>query len=112
MVDLCKRSSKTLALSPWLFDPVQSSSRIWHVVPVPKAETALWLAAIELAAVGVAVAWVPMSLAATRLAAGTLVDLSATLPSVVSDVSAVRLLSTSGSVAAAACDHLLGLHAG
>ena len=79
--------------------------------PVPKAETALTLAAVELAAVGVAVAWVPMSLAATRLAAGTLIDLSASLPSVVLDVTAVRLLSTCGPVAAAVWDHLLGLGA-
>ena len=77
--------------------------------PVPKAETALTLAAVELAAVGVAVAWVPLSLAATRLNAGTLIDLSATLPSVKLDVTAVRLLSTSGPVALAVWDHLVAL---
>ena len=67
------------------------------------------LAAVELAAVGVAVAWVPLSLAATRLNAGTLIDLSATLPSVKLDVTAVRLLSTSGPVALAVWDHLVAL---
>lgn len=77
--------------------------------PIPKAETALTLAAVELAAVGVAVAWVPLSLAASRLQAGTLVDLSATLPSVPLDVTAVRLLSTAGTVALAVWDHLVGL---
>lgn len=77
--------------------------------PVPKAETALTLAAVELAAVGVAVAWVPLSLAATRLNAGTLIDLSATLPNVKLDVTAVRLLSTSGPVALAVWDHLVAL---
>ena len=77
--------------------------------PVPKAETALTLAAVELAAVGVAVAWVPLSLAATRLNAGTLIDLSATLPSIKLDVTAVRLLSTSGPVALAVWDHLVAL---
>ena len=77
--------------------------------PIPKAETALTLAAVELAAVGVAVAWVPKSLAAARLAAGTLIDLSATLPNLPLDVTAVRLLSTSGPVASTVWDHLLGL---
>ncbi len=79
--------------------------------PIPKAETALTLAAVELAAVGVAVAWVPKSLAASRLAAGTLIDLSATLPNLPLDVTAVRLLSTSGSVASTVWDHLLRLAA-
>ena len=79
--------------------------------PTAKAETALTLAAVELAAVGVAVAWVPFSLAAARLKAGTLINLSATLPSVTLDVTAVRLLSTSGQVAAAIWNHLLSLRA-
>ena len=59
--------------------------------PVAKAETALTLAALELATVGVAAAWVPMSLAKTRLADGTLTDLSTALPSYGLDVTAVRL---------------------
>ena len=79
--------------------------------PIAKAETALTLAAVELAAVGVAVAWVPRSLAANRLQAGTLIDLSATLPSVGLDVTAVRLLSRSGEVALAVWDHLVALGA-
>ena len=76
---------------------------------VAKAETALTLAAVELAAVGVAVAWVPLSLAQNRLKTGELLDLSASLPSVGLDVTAVRLLSTSGPVATAIWGHLLGL---
>ncbi len=57
----------------------------------PKAETALTLAALELAAVGVGVAWVPISLAGRRIADGSLVDLSSSLPSSQLEVTAVRL---------------------
>jgi LysR family transcriptional regulator, hypochlorite-specific transcription factor HypT len=59
--------------------------------PVPRVETALTLAALELAAEGVGVAWVPASLAAGRIGAGSLVDLSGSLPSTVLEVTAVRL---------------------
>lgn len=66
--------------------------RVTHTTrPIAKAETALTLAAIELAAVGVAVAWVPMSLARARIADGTLIDLSPELPSYQLEVTAVRL---------------------
>ena len=58
---------------------------------VPKAETALTLAALELAEVGVGVAWVPISLARRRIADGSLVDLSSSLPSCQMDVTSVRL---------------------
>ena len=66
--------------------------------PVPKVETALTLAAVEMAAVGVAVAWVPESLAASRIAEGKLLGLWATLPSIALDVTAVRLRGTAGPV--------------
>lgn len=66
--------------------------------PIPKAETALTLAAVEMAAMGVAVAWVPESLAAARIADGKLVGLSATLPCIALDVTAVRLRGTAGPV--------------
>jgi LysR family transcriptional regulator, hypochlorite-specific transcription factor HypT len=59
--------------------------------PIPKAETALTLAALELAAVGVGIAWVPMSLARPRIADGTLTDLSDRLPSCALEVTSVRL---------------------
>jgi DNA-binding transcriptional LysR family regulator len=59
--------------------------------PVPRAETALTLAALELAAVGVGVAWVPQSLARRQVAEGSLVDLSSDLPSCPLEVTAVRL---------------------
>lgn len=74
------------ALERFILPQVQSSIRV-----TPKAETALTLAALELAAVGVAVAWVPGSLARPRIANGTLADLSETLPTYRLEVTAVRL---------------------
>jgi DNA-binding transcriptional LysR family regulator len=67
--------------------------------PVPKAETALTFAALEMAAVGVAVAWVPGSLARARIADGSLADLSATLPCHQLEVTAVRLFGDAAEVA-------------
>lgn len=67
--------------------------------PVPKAETALTLAALELAVVGVGIAWVPDSLARARIADGTLVDLSPDLPSCQLDVTSVRLFGNPWPVA-------------
>lgn len=82
--------------------------RLQHATrPVPKAETALTLAALELAAVGVAVAWVPMSLAAKRIADGSLVDLSATLPSCRLEVTSVRLFGDPWPVADSAWSEIL-----
>ena len=72
----------------------------------PKAETALTLAALEMAAVGVAVAWVPQSLAASRISDGTLRDLSGRLPAVPLEVTAVRLAGTAGPIEAAIWRHL------
>jgi LysR family transcriptional regulator, hypochlorite-specific transcription factor HypT len=57
----------------------------------PKVETALTLAAVEMAVAGIGVAWVPWSLAAERIASGRLIDLSAQLPSCDLEVSAMRL---------------------
>ncbi len=68
--------------------------------PVAIAETALTLAALEMAAVGVAVAWVPRSLALARIVAGELVDLSVTLPAEALEVTAARLFGNAGQVAA------------
>lgn len=79
--------------------------------PAPKAETALTLAAIEMAAIGIAVAWVPESLARARIAAGALVDLSASLPDCLLHVMAVRLQGTPSPVEAAVWSHLLGMQA-
>ena len=63
---------------------------------ISKAETALTLAALELAAGGVAVAWVPQSVARPHLQSGRLVDLSAMLPSCALLIKAVRLASKPG----------------
>jgi LysR family transcriptional regulator, hypochlorite-specific transcription factor HypT len=64
--------------------------------PVAAAETALTLAALEMAAVAVAVAWVPASLAQARIRSGELADLSATLPDCDLEVTAVRLSGKTG----------------
>jgi hypothetical protein len=52
-----------------------------------------------MAAVGVAVAWVPGSLARARIADGSLADLSATLPCHQLEVTAVRLFGDAAEVA-------------
>lgn len=59
--------------------------------PVSRAETALTLAALEMALAGVAVAWIPLSLAQGRLRDGSLTDLSGPLPHCAMEVTAVRL---------------------
>jgi LysR family transcriptional regulator, hypochlorite-specific transcription factor HypT len=71
-----------------------------------RAETALTLAALEMSAAGVAVAWVPHSLAAERLADGTLADLSDRLPHQALDITAVRLRGSAGATAQAVWDAL------
>lgn len=70
-------------------------------VLVPVAETALSLAAVEMATIGMAVAWVPESLAAARLRDGSLSDLSDLLPSCPLDIVATRLPGTPSPLAAA-----------
>ena len=74
---------------------------------IPIAETALTLAALEMAAVGIAVAWVPESLARKRILGGILADLSATLPSHPLDVTAVRLFGDGGPAAASVWSQIL-----
>ena len=63
----------------------------------PTAETALTLASMEMATIGLAVAWVPASLARAHLESGRLVDLSADLPSCDLDVTAVRAITARSS---------------
>lgn len=62
-----------------------------HRHAIPKVETALTLGAMEMAAIGVGVSWVPQSLAVARVSDGRLIDLSSTLPSCELEVTAVRL---------------------
>jgi DNA-binding transcriptional LysR family regulator len=64
--------------------------------PIASTETALTLAALEMAAVAVAVAWVPASLAQARIRSGELVNLSTTLPSCPLEVTAARLAGNPG----------------
>lgn len=73
----------------------------------PKAETALTLASIEMATMGIGVAWVPESLARDRLNAGKLTDLSNSLPSCSLEVTAVRLIETTGRAETAVWEILL-----
>lgn len=63
------------------------------ILAISKAETALTLAAIEMAESGLAVAWIPESLARARIAEGRLIDLSSSLPSCGLTITAVRLSS-------------------
>lgn len=62
-----------------------------RTIALPRAETALTLAALEMAVEGVAVAWVPASLARARIAQGGARDLSDTLPSCDLVIRAIRL---------------------
>ena len=73
----------------------------------PRAETALTLASIEMATMGIGVAWVPASLARDRIAAGKLVDLSDSLPGCDLEVTAVRLVGKPGPVEGAVWQRLL-----
>lgn len=68
--------------------PAITSGRI-----VPVAETALTLAAQELALAGLGVAWLPQSLVSRMVTDGRLADLSEWLPTLGLDVTAVRLVT-------------------
>lgn len=65
-----------------------------RTVAQPKAETALTIAALELAAAGVGTAWIPLTLARLALAQGRISDLSPVLPSCLLSIRAVRLKGT------------------
>ena len=73
---------------------------------VPRAETALTLAALELAIQGFGVSWVPASLAAARIDDGSLAELSAVLPAPELLVTAVRLTGSEGPIVATVWDLL------
>jgi DNA-binding transcriptional LysR family regulator len=80
-----------------------------RTVPLPKAETALTIAALEMAAAGVAVAWVPASLAQLGLSQGRVTDLSDVFPSCPLSVRAVRLRGARGPAEDVIWDHILAL---
>lgn len=77
------------------------------IVYIPRVETALTLAAVEMAAEGVGVSWVPASLVQAHLASGRLVDLSPSLPSCDLDISAMRLEGTASDAASGFWKRLL-----
>jgi LysR family transcriptional regulator, hypochlorite-specific transcription factor HypT len=66
------------------------------LLAIPKVETALTLAALEMAASGVGVAWLPKSVAQPRIENGQIVDTSDILPSCAPEIRAVRLFSNHG----------------
>lgn len=74
---------------------------------VPKVETALTFAALELAAEGLGIAWVPLSLTRERIAEQRLADLSDRLPACELNVAAVRLAGDPGAAEQAAWSQLL-----
>ncbi len=76
---------------------------------VPKAETALTLAAMELSAGGIGVAWAPQSLAGPQIAAGRFSDLSSSLAACPLDVVAVRISGRQGPTEGAVWDQLAAL---
>lgn len=67
-----------------------------QAIPLPKAETALTIAALEMAAAGVAIAWVPESLARSDIQQTRVGDLSLILPSCELTSRAVRLRGAHG----------------
>ena len=75
---------------------------------VPRAETALTLAAVELAVSSPAIAWIPRSLAGVRIAAGLLTDLSGALPGADLEVTAVRLTGEPGPIQKMAWCQIIG----
>lgn len=76
---------------------------------LPKAETALTIAALEMAAAGVAVAWVPETLARLGVQLGRLTDLSPALPACPLSVRAVRLRGALGRAEVVIWDQLQAL---
>jgi DNA-binding transcriptional LysR family regulator len=80
-----------------------------RTLAVPRAETALTIAALEMAAAGVATAWVPETLAKLGISQQRVADLSPVLPDCALEVRAVRLKGTRGPAEDVVWDHLLAL---
>jgi DNA-binding transcriptional LysR family regulator len=72
----------------------------------PQVETALTLAAVEMAVAGIGVAWVPKSLARGRIALGQLTDLSNDLPFCDLEIKAMRLQGNLSPAGTAFWSHL------
>lgn len=82
---------------------------VGRTVARAKAETALTLAALELAATGVAVAWVPQTLARLALTQGRVRDLSEVLPGCQLSVRAIRLKGNRSPAEEVIWTHILSL---
>lgn len=82
------------------------------VMAISRAETSLTFAALEMAAGGAAVAWVPERVARPHIAAGRIFDVSARLPSCALVIRAVRLASKPGPAEAALWAQLTEISAG
>jgi DNA-binding transcriptional LysR family regulator len=78
-------------------------------VALPRAETALTIAALEMAAAGVAAAWVPETLARLGISQGRVTDLSPALPGCDLAVRAVRLKGARAPAEDLVWDHILAL---
>lgn len=86
-----------------------------HVLPhlseglrlVPRVETALTLAALELAIEEIGIAWVPASLARAAISENRVTDLSEHLPDCELAVTAVRLAGRGSGIVAAIWDHMV-----
>lgn len=76
---------------------------------LPKAETALTNAALEMAAAGVAVAWVPQSLALRDLQSARIADLSTALPTTPLSIRAVRLKGSPSEAETVIWDYLASI---
>lgn len=79
------------------------------IMAISRAETALTLAALEMAASGVGVAWVPASVAQPHVDTGRVVDLADVLPSCALLIRAVRLASKPGPAETALWSRLIAL---
>ncbi|WP_216823295.1 LysR family transcriptional regulator [Limimaricola cinnabarinus] len=88
-----------LLILPKLPPPLQAVQRV---------ETALTLAAQEMAQVGIGTAWIPESLARDRIADGGLIDFSDDLPSCDLAITAMRLAGSKSSSEEAVWTELVG----
>ena len=73
---------------------------------LPSVQTALTLAALELACVGIGVAWIPASLARNRIRQGRIVALRDPLPRCALAVTAVRLARDESAIEAAVWEEI------
>ena len=78
-------------------------------VALPRAETALTIAALEMAAAGVAAAWVPETLARLGISQGRVTELPPALPGCDLAVRAVRLKGARAPAEDLVWDHILAL---